>query len=96
MLFRSHAVRRNAYGRQIDSFEQDLAIPALGERPFRAVFIRAPQIVRIGPGVEVLAEAEAGPALVRSGRILGGAFHPETTGDLRVHRYFLQMVTGAR
>jgi len=85
------AVRRNAYGRQVDSFETDVPAPALGEEPLRAVFIRAPQVTRVEPGVEVLAESEAGPILVRQGRMLGATFHPELTGDRRVHSLFVEM-----
>lgn len=87
-------VRRNAFGRQVDSFETDLEIPVLGERPFRGVFIRAPYITRVGPGVEVLARLEEKIVLVRQGRLLAAAFHPELTEDLRLHRYFLEEVAG--
>lgn len=83
-------VRRNAFGRQVDSFETDLAIPALGEKPFRAIFIRAPWIERVGPEVEVLACLPAGRAVAaRQGNLLVSAFHPELTDDLRFHAYFL-------
>jgi 5'-phosphate synthase pdxT subunit len=85
------AVERNAYGRQVDSFETDVAAPALGETPLRAVFIRAPVIQRVGPEVEVLAEAEGQPILVRQDRILGCAFHPELTEDTRVHALLVEM-----
>jgi len=85
------AVRRNAFGRQVDSFEADLSISALGAPPFRAIFIRAPIIERVGPGVEVLARLEDGtPVAARQGRLLATAFHPELTQDLRLHRFFLQ------
>ncbi|MGO0123458.1 pyridoxal 5'-phosphate synthase glutaminase subunit PdxT [Desulfothermobacter acidiphilus] len=87
-------VRRNAFGRQAESFEAELTIPVLGPEPFRAVFIRAPLVVRVGGGVEVLAELSAGPVLVRQGRWLACAFHPELTDDLRLHRYFLEEVAG--
>jgi 5'-phosphate synthase pdxT subunit len=83
------AVRRNAYGRQVDSFEADLAVPALGPAPLRAVFIRAPAIEQVGAGVEVLAVLGGRPVLARQGRLLVSSFHPELTGDDRVHRYFL-------
>ncbi len=84
------AVRRNAFGRQVDSFEADLMIPALGESPFHAVFIRAPVIERVGAGVEVLATLEDGTAVaVRQDNLLATAFHPELTRDERFHRYFL-------
>lgn len=86
------AVRRNAYGRQVDSFETDLeAAPGLGGEPVRAVFIRAPQVTHVQEGVEVLAATEAGPVLVRQGRLLGATFHPELTGDRRIHRLFVEM-----
>jgi 5'-phosphate synthase pdxT subunit len=84
-------VRRNAYGRQVDSFETTVVAPAVGADPLRAVFIRAPQVVRAGPGVETLAATADGPVLVREGRLLGATFHPELTDDLRVHQYFLGM-----
>ncbi|MCS6937318.1 MAG: pyridoxal 5'-phosphate synthase glutaminase subunit PdxT [Candidatus Bipolaricaulota bacterium] len=84
------AVKRNAYGRQLDSFEADLQIKNIGS--FRAVFIRAPKIVRVGSGVEILAEHDGVPVLVRQKNLLASSFHPELTGDPRVHRYFLEMV----
>jgi pyridoxal 5'-phosphate synthase pdxT subunit len=84
-------VERNAYGRQVASFEADLELP--GEaRPLRGVFIRAPRIERVGAEVEVLAELDGSPVLVRDGRILAAAFHPELTDDTRVHAQFLDMV----
>jgi len=86
------AVRRNAYGRQVDSFETDLDIPELGEPPFHAVFIRAPAVERIGPGVEALAEREGRVVLARQGPITVAAFHPELSGDRRLHARFLQEV----
>ncbi|MDI6871366.1 MAG: pyridoxal 5'-phosphate synthase glutaminase subunit PdxT [Bacillota bacterium] len=89
-------VKRNAYGRQVDSFETDLAIPAVGEEPFRAVFIRAPYIESVGPGVEVLAEHDGHAVMARQGRFLVSAFHPELTDDTRLHAYFLEMVSGVR
>ncbi len=82
-------VRRNAFGRQVDSAEVPLAIPALGDEPFPAVFIRAPWIERAGPGVETLAERDGHGVMVRQGNVLGTSFHPELTGDDRVHGYFL-------
>jgi 5'-phosphate synthase pdxT subunit len=85
------AVRRNAFGRQVDSFEADLEVPALGEPPFRGVFIRAPIILSVGDGVEVLGRIAEGPVLVRQGPLLASAFHPELTGDLRLHEYFVEM-----
>ena len=86
------AVRRNAYGRQVDSFEADLTVEGLDE-PYRAVFIRAPLGERVGDGVEVLASLDGGPVLVRQGRMLGSSFHPEMTGDNRVHSMFVEMVS---
>jgi 5'-phosphate synthase pdxT subunit len=85
-------VRRNAFGRQVDSFEADLEIAALGDEPFHAVFIRAPFIERVGEGVEVLAKLEDGAIVaVRQGNLLATAFHPELTEDDRFHRYFLSL-----
>ena len=84
------SVARNAYGRQVDSFEADLEIRGIG--PFHAVFIRAPKVVRCGPEVDVLAELGGAPVLVRQGWILASSFHPELTGDTRIHAYFLQMI----
>ncbi len=85
------SVKRNAYGRQVDSFEADLSIAEAGGEPVRAVFIRAPQVTRTAPEVEVLAEAEGRPVLVRQGNLLGATFHPELTGDARVHSLFVEM-----
>jgi pyridoxal 5'-phosphate synthase pdxT subunit len=84
-------VRRNAFGRQVASFETDLLLPGESE-PLRAVFIRAPWIDEVGPGVEVLAEVDGHPVLAREGRFLVAAFHPELTGDTRLHRLFLESV----
>jgi len=85
-------VRRNAFGRQVDSFEADLAVPLLGDPPFHAVFIRAPVIERVGAGVEVLAALEDGTAVaVQQGNLLATAFHPELTRDERFHHYFLKL-----
>ena len=90
-------VRRNAFGRQVDSFEVDLRIPALGDAPFHAVFIRAPFIEAVGPGVEVLASLPEGiPVAARQGNLVVSAFHPELTTDLRFHRYFLNLVESRR
>jgi pyridoxal 5'-phosphate synthase pdxT subunit len=86
-------VRRNAYGRQLDSFETDVASPALGPPPLRAVFIRAPRITRTGLDVEVLAESEEHPILVRQGNLIGAAFHPEMAGDDRVHRLLIRQIS---
>ena len=85
-------VRRNAFGRQVDSAEVPLHVPVLGEKPFPAVFIRAPWIERTGPGVETLAERDGHGVMVRRDNVLGTSFHPELTGDDRVHAYFLDMV----
>jgi 5'-phosphate synthase pdxT subunit len=86
------AVRRNAFGRQVDSFEADLEVPVLGEPAFHAVFIRAPLIERVGEGVEILARLENETAVaVRQGNLLATAFHPELTDDDRFHRYFLDV-----
>jgi 5'-phosphate synthase pdxT subunit len=86
-------VARNAFGRQVDSFEADLSVPALGERPFPAVFIRAPLIEQVGPDVEVLARLDGGRIVAaRQRHLLATAFHPELTGDDRFHRLFLEMV----
>ena len=84
--------RRNAFGRQQESFEAELNIPVLG-RPFTGVFIRAPWIEAVGPGVEVLAEHNDHIVMAREGNILVTAFHPELTDDIRVHEYFIEMVT---
>jgi 5'-phosphate synthase pdxT subunit len=84
-------VRRNAFGRQVASFETDLELPG-GGAPLRAVFIRAPWIEEVGPGVEVLAEVDGHPVLARDGRFLVAAFHPELTDDTRLHEMFLESV----
>ncbi|MCX2932888.1 pyridoxal 5'-phosphate synthase glutaminase subunit PdxT [Mycobacterium sp. CVI_P3] len=86
-------VRRNAFGRQVDSFEGDIAFEGLNG-PAHAVFIRAPWVERVGPGVQVLARAEDHIVAVRQGRVLATAFHPEMTGDRRVHKLFVDIVTG--
>jgi pyridoxal 5'-phosphate synthase pdxT subunit len=93
-------VRRNAFGRQVDSFEAPVHIDGVGGGDFHAVFIRAPWVERVGPGVEVLGTVSTGPAAgrivaVRQRNLLATAFHPELTGDLRVHRLFVEMVRGA-
>ena len=90
-------VRRNGYGRQLDSFEADLDAPSLGEAPLHGVFIRAPMVSATGPDVEILARDPDGrPVAVRQGRVLATAFHPELTGDRRIHRLLAEMVEGAR
>ncbi len=90
-------VRRNAFGRQVDSFELDVPVAALGEEPFPAVFIRAPWVEGVGKDVEILATVPRGGrdgtiVAVRQGALVATAFHPELTGDARVHEYFVAMV----
>jgi 5'-phosphate synthase pdxT subunit len=86
-------VTRNAYGRQVDSFETDLPVPALGDEPVHAVFIRAPRIEHVGDDVEVLARLEDGTVVAaRQHNLLVTTFHPELTGDSRFHKYFLEHV----
>jgi 5'-phosphate synthase pdxT subunit len=89
------SVRRNAFGRQVASFETDLPVAGLDE-PMRAVFIRAPWVENVGPGVEVLAEIDGRPVLAREGRFLVAAFHPELTDDTRLHELFLDSVKGGQ
>lgn len=87
-------VRRNGFGRQIDSFESELPILALGDKPFHAIFIRAPFIETAEPEVEILARLASGAAVAcRQGKLLATSFHPELTGDFRLHSYFLGIVT---
>lgn len=93
-------VRRNAFGRQVDSFETDLDVPALGPEPMRAVFIRAPWVDRVGDDVTVLARVDrpgvgATIVAVRQGTLLATSFHPELTGDTRMHEYFVRLVKAA-
>lgn len=93
-------VRRNAFGRQVDSFETDLPVTGLDDGPVRAVFIRAPWVEEVGSGVEVLATVPDGPAAgrvvaVRQGAVIATSFHPEITGDHRVHRLFVETVRSA-
>jgi 5'-phosphate synthase pdxT subunit len=89
-------VIRNGYGRQIDSFTAPLDIHGLDRstRPFPAVFIRAPRIISVGPEVEVVASHRDEPVIIRQGRLVGMAFHPELTDDLRIHRSFLDLLDG--
>ena len=92
-------VRRNAFGRQVDSFEMDIDMPVLGPESFHAVFIRAPWVERVGHEVQILATISAGEragtiVAVRQGSVLATSFHPELTDDDRVHRYFVDMVDG--
>jgi pyridoxal 5'-phosphate synthase pdxT subunit len=86
-------VRRNAFGRQVDSFEGDIEFTGL-DGPVHAVFIRAPWVERVGDGVQVLARAAGHAVAVRQGRVLATAFHPEMTGDRRIHRLFVDIVNG--
>ena len=88
------AVRRNAYGRQVDSFEVDLDFAHIGEM-YRGIFIRAPWLESVGEGVEVLAEHDGHICAAREGRLMATTFHPELTGDPRVHRYFVEKVVGS-
>jgi 5'-phosphate synthase pdxT subunit len=85
-------VRRNAYGRQVDSFETDLAVHGLDGRTFHGVFIRAPEVDRVGGEVEVLAQIDGRPVICREGAILVAAFHPELSGDARLHELFIEEV----
>lgn len=89
-------VRRNAFGRQVDSFEIDIAIAGLTSTAMRAVFIRAPWVEQVGPGVQILSsvtrEGVSHPVAVRQGHMLATSFHPELTEDSRIHRYFIQEV----
>ena len=88
-------VQRNAFGRQVDSFEQALAISAIGEEPYHAIFIRAPVIIRVGQGVEVLSALDdERPVAVQQGNMMATSFHPELTNDYRFHSYFLDLANG--
>ena len=89
------AVRRNAYGRQVDSFEADLEFERIEDGAFRGVFIRAPWIETVGEGVEVLARHDGHVVAARQGDLLATTFHPELTGDVRIHRFFAEEVVGA-
>jgi 5'-phosphate synthase pdxT subunit len=100
MLDRGHLgvmdieARRNAFGRQVHSFEADVTVRGLGDEPLRAVFIRAPWIEHAGAGVEVLAEIDGHPVVARERNMLAAAFHPELTDDLRLHALFLALGSG--
>ncbi|MBX5440094.1 MAG: pyridoxal 5'-phosphate synthase glutaminase subunit PdxT [Solirubrobacteraceae bacterium] len=104
MLDRAHLglldvlCRRNAFGRQLHSFEADLHVPGVtdGQEPIRAVFIRAPWVREAGPDVEVLAEVDGHPVAVRQGNLLAVSFHPELSDDVRLHRRFLELVLARR
>lgn len=85
-------VKRNAFGRQLDSFETELDIPALGKEPFPAVFIRAPLVESISPQVEILGKLNSDVVAVRQNKLLAIAFHPELSSDTRLHRYFLESI----
>jgi len=88
-------VNRNAFGRQVDSFESEISIPVLGKKPFTGVFIRAPLIESVGKSVEVLARLKDGTIVAaRQGKLLVSSFHPELTDDPRFHHYFLDIVSG--
>jgi pyridoxal 5'-phosphate synthase pdxT subunit len=88
--------KRNAFGRQLQSFEADLDVAGIGDEPLRAVFIRAPRVERWGAGVEVLASYDGHPVAIREGSVLACAFHPELTDDPRFHAIFMAMTTAAR
>lgn len=90
------SARRNAFGRQLQSFEADLGVEGIGSEPMRAVFIRAPWVERHGEGVEVLSTHDGHPVVVREGGVLACAFHPELTDDSRLHALFMAMTTAAR
>lgn len=85
-------IERNAYGRQVNSFEADISIPVLGPQPLRGVFIRAPRYAAVGSGVKVLATFEHAPVIVQDGRHIALTFHPELTGDTRLHEYFVESI----
>jgi len=88
-------VRRNAFGRQVDSFETDLEVAGVGGGPVRAVFIRAPWVESVAPEVQVLAQFQGHPVAVRHGAVLATSFHPEVAGEDRLHRLFLDLVRAA-
>ena len=88
--------RRNAFGRQLQSFEEDLRIAGLGDEPLRAVFIRAPWIEEHGPDVDVLASVDGHPVVVRQAQVVLSAFHPELTDDSRLHAFLMALATAAR
>jgi 5'-phosphate synthase pdxT subunit len=94
--FLDATARRNAFGRQLQSFEADLEVEGVGDEPLRAVFIRAPWVERHGAGVEVLGSHEGHPVAIRDGNVLACAFHPELTDDSRFHAIFMAMATAAR
>jgi pyridoxal 5'-phosphate synthase pdxT subunit len=87
-------VRRNAFGRQVDSFETDMQIPEFGPEPIRAIFIRAPFVTEVRNGIKTLASINGHPVLIQQGNLLASSFHPELTDDTRLHQYFLDLVKG--
>ncbi|MEJ2739149.1 MAG: pyridoxal 5'-phosphate synthase glutaminase subunit PdxT [Dehalococcoidia bacterium] len=87
-------VERNAFGRQVDSFETDLTVSHFGDGTFHGIFIRAPIITKVEPAVEILSSLNGNAVAVRQGRNLACSFHPELTDDLRFHRYFIDLITG--
>jgi pyridoxal 5'-phosphate synthase pdxT subunit len=88
-------VRRNAFGRQVDSFETDMEIAELGTEPIRAVFIRAPFVTEVHNGTKTLASINGHPVLIQQGKLLASSFHPELTDDTRLHQYFLRLVASS-
>jgi 5'-phosphate synthase pdxT subunit len=86
------AVRRNAYGRQKESFEADLKIPSIGDRPFRGIFIRAPVIESVAANIQVLCHINSHAVAVRQGKVIACNFHPELTDDPRIHQYFIEQI----
>lgn len=88
-------IKRNAFGSQRESMEIDLEVKGL-DKPFRAVFIRAPVVSKVGNGVEVLSSVDEGPVLVKEGNILGSSFHPELTDDIRIHKMFIDIILKRR
>jgi len=87
-------VERNAYGRQVDSFEEEIKIEELDQYPFKAIFIRAPIIMETGPDISIMASHNGHPVMVRKKNILATTFHPELSSDSRVHKYFIKMAKG--
>jgi 5'-phosphate synthase pdxT subunit len=87
-------VERNAYGRQVDSFEEEIKIEELDQNPFRAIFIRAPIIMETGPDISIMASHNGHPVMVRKDNILATTFHPELSSDSRIHKYFIKMAKG--
>ncbi len=94
--FLDATARRNAFGRQLQSFEADLEVEGIGDEPLRAIFIRAPWVESHGPGVEVLASHDGHPVAIREGNVLASAFHPELTDDSRFQAMFMAMIASAQ